>query len=503
MCGFKKFSSIVMAIALVLCGVLSFNVSVAKAEGAVAINSVTIQGGAVVITTSGSAASEDGMYHLIASAACQVAPAGDEVAQQAVGATVFSIPLNKGQANSVLYKKFTICVLAGGKLAPVSNSMYILNPEACATVYPARMDNGIKGIFPEVHSAIADLNQVVPLGIKQVNLNVPISKVATLGVYDKLVMKYNSLGIQVNMILLADKAAGKDYISPLSFKGGRKDTVFYAFNASSPEALERIGNAATIIASRYSNVGFGQVDNFIIGNEVNAYPLWNYVKVGSNAEFVNEYYKAFRVMYNAIKATNGTANVYTCIDHQWAVPEASYYMSGRDFLVQFNRAVSAEGNIDWKIAAHPNNYWLLATKSWETSNKVTHSQSTPYVTMANLEVLTDFLTLPEMLNPKGEVRNVKIAELGYSSHKGEADQAASIVFAYLVASNNRYVDGLVIMREADNRTEINQGLWFGLCKENGTPKTSFSYYQNPTDPVVVAQASAHAGVDLYSLVVPR
>ena len=59
------------------------------------------------------------------------------------------------------------------------------------------------------------------------------------------------------------------------------------------------------------------------------------------------------------------------------------------------------------------------------------------------------------------------------------------------------------MREADNRTEIKQGLWFGLCKEDGTPKTSFTFYQNPTDPSVVAQASAHAGVDLYSLVVPR
>ena len=217
------------------------------------------------------------------------------------------------------------------------------------------------------------------------------------------------MGIQVNMILLADKGAGPDYISPLSYKGMKKQT-FFAFNASTPEALEKVGNATAMIAARYSGIGYGQVDNFIIGNEVNA---------------------------------------------------------------------------------------------WETSNKVTHNQSSPYVKMANLEILTDFLALPEMLNPKGEVRSVKIAELGYSSHTGENDQAASVVFAYLVASNNSHVDGIVILREADNKTEIKQGIKCGLCDVKGNPKKAFTFYQNPLDPNVIAQASAIAGVDLNSLVVPR
>ena len=499
--GFKKLTHIVLALSLMVCSLLSFNVVTVRADG-ITINSVSIKGEDVVISITGSFPSEDGMYHLIASAANLAAPNGDEVAQQSVGTTSFTVPLNKWQPNSVLYKKFTVCVMAGGQLAPASNSMYILNPEESAPAAPERLDNGIKGIFPEVYNSIADKNQVATLGINQVNLNVPISKLATLGIYDRLVQKYNSLGIQVNMIILADKAAGKDYISPLSYKG-MKNQSFFAFNASSPEALERIGNAAATIATRYSGIGYGQVDNYIIGNEVNAWRAWNYMKFDTTDQFINEYYKAFRVMYNGIKASNATANVYTCIDHQWAIPEASYYISGKEFLIRFNNAVNAEGNIDWRVAAHPNNYWLRATKAWETSAKVTHDQSSPYVTMANLEILTDFLQSPEMLSPTGEVRSVKIAELGYSSHKGEADQAASVVFAYLVASHNSYVDGIVILREADNKIESKQGITCGLCNINGKPKMGFDFYKDPTNPTIIFQASQIAGVDLNALVVPR
>lgn len=500
--GFKKCTHIMLAVTFMVYGLFSFDAATVQAEGAVTINSVTINGGSITISTSGSVGSEDGMYHLIASAANQVAPVGEDVAQQSVGVNVFSVPLNKGLPNTNLYKKFTVCVMAGGQLAPVSNSMFILNPEACASAAPARMDSGIKGIFPEIRPAIADKNLIASLGVSQVNLNVPISKLAVLGAYDCLVQKYNSMGIQVNMILLADKNAGSTYLSPLSYKGMKKQS-FFAFNASSPEGLEAVGNAAATIAARYAGVGYGQVDNFIIGNEVNAWTVWNYLNVGSNEEFVNEYYKAFRVMYNGIKSANANANVYTCIDHQWARPEASYYMSGKEFIQRFNSHVATEGNVDWRLAVHPNNYWLLATKAWELNNKVTHDQSSPYVTMANLEILTDFMCTPEMLSPTGAVRSIKIAELGYSSHKGEADQAASVVFAYLVASNNRYIDGLVILREADDNVEKKQGISCGLCKIDGSPKMGFTFYQNPTDPAVVAKASAIAGVDLNSRVVPR
>ncbi|MCR4830951.1 MAG: hypothetical protein K5883_05800 [Pseudobutyrivibrio sp.] len=499
----RKISSLLLAFALIIAGSLSTNIIEASAAATMIISSASISGGSVVITASGVAASEDGMYHLIASAANQVAPAGKEVASQGAGSTKFVVPLNKGTADSVLFKKFTICGKVGGKLVPVSNSMFITNPEATASHRPKRMDYGKKGILPALEKNLADKNLVADLGIKQVNLNIPISQLNSLGGYDYSVQKYNSLGIQVNVILLADKAAGKKYISPLSYKGMGSAHSYYGFNASSETALEDLGNAAAQLASHYSNIGFGQVDNFIIGNEVNAWYKWNYMNCGSNDAFMNEYYKAFRVMYNGIKSENANANVYTCIDHEWAKPEASYYISGKEFLTKLNNLVTAEGNIDWRVAAHPNNVLLREPQVWAPSKQVTHDQSSPFVTMANLEVLTDYLSLPEMLSPSGKVRSVKLSEVGYPSNKGEELQAAAVVFAYNAAMSNSHVDGFVLLRENDHKEEIAQGLACGIGNVNDAPKMAYSFYKNASDPGVIAQANAIAGVDFSQLIIPR
>ena len=116
----------------------------------VVVASALIQGANVVVSTSGATASEDGLYHLVASDVNQAAPAGSDVAQAAAAdGAVFTVALAKDTANSMLFKKFTVCVMKGGALSPVSNSMYITNPEACASYAPARMDYGKKGVLPD------------------------------------------------------------------------------------------------------------------------------------------------------------------------------------------------------------------------------------------------------------------------------------------------------------------------------------------------------------------
>ena len=108
-----------------------------------------------------------------------------------------------------------------------------------------------------------------------------------------------------------------------------------------------------------------------------------------------------------------------------------------------------------------------------------------------------------MLSSTGAVRSVKMSEVGYVSHEGEALQAASLVYANLVAENNRYIDGLIITREMDHPEELAQGLSYGLCNLDGSQKMGFSFYQNASSPDIIAQASAAAGVDLTTLITPR
>ena len=469
----------------------------------VVVASALIQGANVVVSTSGATASEDGLYHLIASDVNQAAPAGSDVAQAAAAdGAVFTVALAKDTANSMLFKKFTVCVMKGGALSPVSNSMYITNPEACASYAPARMDYGKKGILPDLLQSVAVKNQPADLGAKQVNLNIPLSKIGSLAGYDFSVRKYNTLGMQVNVIILVDGAAPAEYINPYSYDGLGAHN-YYGLNANTAEGIAALEYASSYLAKHYSGIGFGQVDNFIIGNEVNAWWLWNYMNCGSNDVFMQEYAKAFRIMYNGIKSENANANVYTCIDHQWARAEASYYVSGQSFLSTLNTLIKSEGNVDWRVAVHPYNAPLYAPNAWETSKNVSHSQSTPYVTMANIDVLTDYLCTADMLSPTGAVRSVKCSEVGYTSANGEQLQAASLVYAYLVAENNSHIDGLVVSRESDDVIDIAQGMASGLCGLDGAHKMGYDFYKNAADPNYIAQASAAAGVDLTSLITPR
>ncbi len=501
---FKNLASVTLALTLVIASFLVVPVSSAKAASGVTIGGVLIQGSDVVVATAGSSSSDDGLYHLVVSDPYQTAPEGTDIAQATAAANAsFTVPLNKGSADSVLYKKFTVCVMSGGALKAVSNSMYITNPEACATYAPARMDYGKKGILPALEKNIADKNQPAALGAKQVNLNIPLSMIGSLSGYDYSVRKYNSLGIQVNVIILADINCPQEYFNPYSYDGLGAHN-YYGLNAKTAEGCQTLANAASFLASHYSgSQGYGQVDNFIIGNEVNAWWLWNYMNCGSNDIFMREYYNAFRIMYNGIKSQNATANVYTCIDHQWARAEASYYISGKEFLTKLNNNIKSEGNVDWRVAVHPYNAPLYAPRAWETSSNVSHSQSSPYVTMANIDVLTDFMCNSDMLSPTGAVRTVKVSEVGYISHEGEQLQAASLVYAYLVAENNSHIDGIIVTRELEHAAELAQGLSYGLCNVDGSPKLGYTFYQNAADPATIAEASAYAGVDLTTLITPR
>ena len=519
---FKRLVSAVLSLALIVTlSVTSVNALTVDAAG-VTIGSVVISGSDVVISATGTSSSEDGLYHLIASDACENAPTGTDVAQVAVSAAAtFTVPLNKGEADSVLLKKFTVCVMSGGALTAVSNSMFILNPEGCATYSCSRMDNGKKGILPALETYQANQNRPKDLGCTQVTLTLPLSwitngagtpytfngqtyrfETAKLSGFDYSLRKYNAQGCQVSLIIVADAAANPTFISPYAADGLGAHN-YYGLNGATSDGLNMLAAAASFLANRWSGRGFGQVDNFIIGNEINAWTDWNYMNCGSVDVYTQQYANAFRVMYNGIKSENSSANVYICTDQQWASASASYYYAGKTVLTKFNSIISSTGNIDWRLATHAYMTPLTSATPWVSSSQLTHSQNSPYISLQNIDVVTDFLCQSDYLSPTGAVRTVKLSEQGYTSLTGEEYQAAAVVYAYLVAMNNSYIDGLILSREVDDSSEIAQGLANGLCNTDGSKKLAYSYYQNAADPAIIAQASAIAGVDLNTMITPR
>ena len=523
----KKFSSLVLTLILVTATFLAVPSIDARAASGVAIGGVVINGSNVIVAAAGQTASDDGIYHLIASDANQQGNTGVEVAQQPVSAAAnFTFPLNKNTAESVLYKKFTVCVMKGGALTAASNSMYITNPEACGSTAVPRMDNGKKGILTDASMDNLGMRTLADLGVKQATVTLPLSKISNgsgvpyvyngktynfdtryIALFDNYLGRLNAQGVQVTMILLVDQAAKTEFISPYAYDGLGAHK-YYGLNATTTEGIELLAAMGSFVSSRWmTHPYFGmnaRVDNFIIGNEVNAWNEWNYMSCGGNlAVYAQEYANAFRVLYTAIKSENANANVYVCTDHHWALNEKTVHGS-KEFLTQFNNCIRSQGNIDWRLAFHAYNYPLKSPTPWVATSNIQRNQGTKFVSVYNIDVVTDFLCQPEFLSPSGAVRTVKLSEQGYTSSQGEEVQCAAVTYAMLVANNNSHIDGLILSREKDDPIiEIPLGLAFGLLRYDNTQKPSYEYYKNAGNPEYTAKASQMVGVDLNTLIAPR
>ena len=510
----KKALTVILCISTAVCTLtLSWiPVDVQAAGGTVSVNSCLIRGSDVSVsaTSSGLPASDDGIFYLIAMQPYDTILTGTKAATAPAAANAaFSFALGKNTAASDLFKKFAVATLQGGVLTQVSNAHYITNPEACAAHTCARNTAGKKGLL--IDPVKLNSNELADLGIKQCTYNLPVGSLCTGGgisyqyngktynfnktivaQYDYLVPILNKKGIQITMILLNNLTGDLTLIHPLSRNAIAN---YYAYNTAEQAGVEKLEAAASFIAQRYSNNGHGKIDNWIIGNEVNARNEWNYMNPVDVNTFAGEYAKAVRIFYNGIKSENGNANIYISIDQQWArSSNASLYYSDVSFLNAFNSIVSSEGNIDWHIAVHPYNVPLYDPAVWAQSSYVKHSQGTSYITMQNIDVLSDFMCQKSFLSPSGQVRSILCSEVGYTSFGGENVQAAAVSYAYLQALGNRHIDGIMLSRETDDTGEIAQGLANGLTTTAGTHKMAYDFYKNIDGPNSAAYQSQAAAV---------
>ena len=220
---------------------------------------------------------------------------------------------------------------------------------------------------------------------------------------------------------------------------------------------------------------------------------------------MEEYAKAFRVFYTAIKSVSGSARVYISLDQQWDrdIKNNTNY-DGRDILDVFNRNMTAKGNIDWGVAQHPYNVPLTEARVWKASKYVEHNAGTSMITMANIEVLINYLKQEQFLTDDGQVRSILISELGYTSHAGEAYQAAAYAYAYYKIAAYDEIDGFLLNRETDAGEEVAQGLAFGLTTAGGGHKqiyNVFKYIDTPEHASYTEFAKGIIGISNWSEII--
>ena len=471
-------------------------------------------------------ASDDGKYYLYADEVYQDGPTGSIVATVETGRSVTaSFPLSHNTADSNLSRKFLVAVKSGGQMVQVSDEHYITNPEAIAGLSSPRMNTGIKGILPDVERITS--GEVAGMGIRQVIYNMHLDDIcsaatvpgavpfeyngqtwyfdgAVLSNYDALVKAVNRGGMQFTMVLLnhGTGAYSQDLVHPMARDGVCEG---YALNVADDAGTEHLKAIGAFLGQRYSGrLGFGQVDNWIVGNEVNARTSWWYCSSDSLDFNVGIYAKAFRILYNELKSANANYWIYNSIDQEWNRKSNPGSFLAKDYLDRFNYYMIREGNIDWGLSYHPYNSPLYDPYAWNGPEAwVKKGLSTPYITMQNIDILIDYMHQPGFLNPQGEVRSISLAEIGYTSSFGTEAQEASIAYGYLKAASLPDVDSFMLFRMTDDAHEMESYLALGLYDLSGNKKPAYEIYRNlggPGEAAAKERASEIIGMDIDQMI---
>lgn len=495
-------------ISISLSGFSFFNIKVVAAgQGACTITSASISGSNVVVQVSSTdlPSSDDGKYYLYAEKVYETAPSGSPVASaQLAASATFSFPLGHYTESSHLYDKFQVAVLQSGNIVPVTGCRYITNPEVLAKGSPARINSGKKGLILDGAKIGNGNTESLELGVEQgaynINLSdfiggdrtIPFTYNGKTYYYDKAaVLKYDhcvrtttNQGIGLTMVLLNTYSQEDSFmISPSAISGIGKSN-YYLMNTSDAQGLENLEAVVAFLAFRYNGQnGLGQIDNWVIGNEVNAKNAWNYSSITDEMQYAQLYADSLRVCYNAIKSNNANATVCISLDQNWTQIHNSTYYSARSMLEAINTVVTNQGNFDWAVAQHPYNYPMTWTSFWtpkdvESASMTQHTFDTGYISMENIDVLTDYMSLPYMRNTKNAVRPILLTEIGYSDTQGEEAQASAIVYAYQRTMTNSNINMIIFNRQTDSIDEVKNGLAVGLTNMEGGRKLSFEYFKN-------------------------
>ena len=530
-------AGILSAFVLVATGAVGSDADTVEAAGGNMAVQAAISGSNVNVTASATSApaSDDGMLYLFAEPIYSDAITTSALASAPAGTNAtFSTPLNANSGDSRLYSKFIVAAMQGGQYVPLNPGAYIVNPEAIANKTFGRTVTGKKGLIADP-AKLAN-NELSDLGVKQTLYNIYLGRIIgptqngsyptinysyngrnyqfnglVVAEYDNIFSTFTKKGIQVTATILNENdGRAPQLIHPLSRDGFA--CPYYAFNTAEKDGVDYLAATLAFLAERYSDGSHGKVENWVIGNEVNKRHEWNYVNISNLDAYVNEYAEGFRICYNAIKSRNANANVYICTDQQWDRnrSEAGKY-DGKDFIDSFNANSSAGGNIDWGLVSHPYPVPLTWAAYWTGGayykNLVKHNVGSAYVTMENIEVMTDYMCSPQLLAPNGQVRSVLLTEVGYTTSQGEDYACAAMVLGYLQAANNQHIDGMIMSRQTDSAAEIGQGLALGLDNVDGSHKSTYECFKQldgPNAGAYVQQALALRGVsDIGQVIYPR
>lgn len=473
----------------------------------ITINHCLIQGTDVLVIASGAQqASDDGNYYLFSLEPyeagigarvdyCAAVPKAD--------IATFTTPLNLNKANSKLYSRFQVAVLKGGQFVNVSNDFYITNPEAVAnhtTAIPLGSKKGftmdwryasdLKDTAAGYASYELDISRFCQAGgtkytYNGVNYSFSSAAVAE---YDAVCKMVQNNGAHLIMVIKNSfHPATADLIYPFGRVPGYNS---YAMNVGEAAGTQKIEALMHFLAERYSNTGHGTIHSWIIGNEVNNNAPWHFAGNYDVNGFTEIYAKEVRLCYTAIKSVNANARVYINLDQRWNFADGTpNQYGGKSVLDALNAKIKSTGDIDWGVSFHPHPLPLMNAQFWNIPANyagmklVDHTENTKFIIPTNIAVLNNYMCKPEMLKADGTPRHTIVSEMSFTSGSAlyptnEQIQAAAMVYAYKLCSQQPVIEAVVIHRQLDNAQEIaGDGMAVGLRHVNGQKKYAYDVFK--------------------------
>lgn len=402
--------------------------------------------------------------------------------------------------------KFAVAVKQNGNYKIISKATYISNPEKTAF-------NQMAYVKPASKKGIHGANDV-NLGAKNTMCNINLNDLITTKgkgtayVYNGktyyfsntqqgYVKECNANNISVTVMLYLPWDARNTYLIHPS--GRTKGYYYYGLNTVDEKARETLEAAFC-----YLGQSFGKEDcyvsNWVLGNEVNSQKMWNHVGNLSLSDYSKSYAQAFQMLSYGIKSSYSNARIFVPLDNAWAIPVSQMGWNGKTFLSAFDNALKKESpKTRWNLAYHAYSY-PLTTTAYASNQYVTRSEHSPYVTMKNIEALTNYIK-----KHYGTKTRIILSEQGYTADLGERAQAASIAYGYYKAEFNPMIDAFIIRSQYDHAGEAAQGLSMGLSTVSHKRReayTVFKYMDTPKSEKYTKKYLKTIGAKKWKSIIP-
>jgi len=300
---------------------------------------------------------------------------------------------------------------------------------------------------------------------------------------DNQIKSLSDQGVIVNLVLVllnnSDQSLATDVL--VHPDANRAQGSIYAFNTTSEAGVNHYKAAMEFISERYTREDqqHGRALGYIVGNEVDSQWIWQNMGDKTVDQFVEQYERAVRIAYQAVRKHSSSARVYISLDNGWNEPyipqPSTRFYKGRDIVDKLNALTKQRGDFPWNVAYHPYPENMLKPDTWNDHLYVTNSFNTPKITFKNLEVLTQYLG-QNALKVDGERRRVILSEQGFNSpdysETSLNQQAAAYAFAYYKTQFLDGIDSFMLHRHVDYKA---QGMQPGLWKwDEGIPELSMN-----------------------------